>query len=120
MTKEQIDKLLLKGRFPEDFGKPELAETHISWVFLCGRFVYKIKKPIRYSFLDFSTVEKRKYYCGKEIELNRRLTDDIYLDVQTVRETSGEFFIGDKNGEVIDLQLGCESSTGLNKWTGFY
>src|SRR4249919_1713820 len=105
MTKEQINKLLLEGRFPESSGRPELIETHISWVFLCDQFVYKIKKPIHYSFLDFSTSEKRKYYCSREIELNLRLTDNIYLDVQTVREISGQFFIGNESGEIIDYAV---------------
>jgi aminoglycoside phosphotransferase family enzyme len=102
MTKEQINKLLLEGEFPEHAGHPELIETHISWVIVHDTFVYKIKKPIHYSFLDFSTLEKRKYYCEKEIELNRRLTDDIYLDVQPVKETMGQFSIGNKAGEIID------------------
>src|SRR6266536_4220126 len=105
MTKEKIEKLLLKGRFPESSGRQELIETHISWVLLCDRFVYKIKKPIRYSFLDFSSIEKRKYYCEREIELNKRLTDDIYLDVQKVGEISGTFFIGHENGEVVDYAV---------------
>ena len=78
MTKEQINKLLSEGEFPENHNRPELMETHISWVFVCDRFVYKVKKPIQYSFLDFSTLKKRKYYCDREIELNRRLTDNIY------------------------------------------
>ncbi|QEC69186.1 hypothetical protein FRZ67_18405 [Panacibacter ginsenosidivorans] len=102
MTKEQINKLLLEGSFPEDLSRPELIETHISWVFLCNRLVYKIKKPIHYSFLDFSTIEARKYYCEREVELNRRLSDDMYLDVQTVRESSGNVFIGEKDGVIID------------------
>ena len=101
MTKEQINKLLLEGDFPERASQPELIETHISWVIVHDRFVYKIKKPIHYSFLDFSTLEKRKYYCEKEIELNRRLTDDIYLDVQPVKEIAGQFFIGNKNVQYI-------------------
>lgn len=105
MTKEQINKLLSQGKFPKNSGKPELIETHISWVFLCDRFVYKIKKPIQYSFLDFSTMEKRKYYCNREIELNKRLTDDIYVDVQTIREISGCFFIGGEEGVVIDYAV---------------
>lgn len=102
MTKEQIDKLFSEGTFPEHSVSRELTETHISWVFLCDTFVYKIKKPIRYSFLDFSTIEKRKFYCEREIELNKRLTNNIYLDVLPVRQTSGKLQIGDGNGEVID------------------
>jgi len=105
MTRQQINKLLLEGEFPGNSTLPELIETHISWVFLCNNFVYKIKKPVRYSFLDFSTIEKRKYYCEREIELNKRLADDIYLDVQKVGEISGTFFIGDENAEVVDYAV---------------
>ena len=59
----------------------ELIETHISWVILTGKLVYKIKKPINLGFVDFSTLEKRKFYCEEEVRLNRRLAPDIYLDV---------------------------------------
>ncbi len=105
MTKEQINELLLKGQFEEYKGLPGMIETHISWVFICDHFVYKIKKPIQYSFLDFSSLEKRKYFCHREIELNKRLTDEIYIDVQPVRTISGRHFIGGKNGEVIDYAV---------------
>ena len=105
MTKEQINKLHLEGEFHENTQRPELIETHISWVFLCDHFVYKIKKPIQYSFLDFSTMEKRKYYCEREIELNKRLTDDIYLDIQAVKEIPARLFIGGENGEIIDYAV---------------
>ncbi|PUZ24966.1 hypothetical protein DCC81_11655 [Chitinophaga parva] len=93
MTREQIDKLVTKGQFPGQYGIPELIETHISWVILCGDFAYKIKKPLHYSFLDFSTPDKRKYYCEKEIQLNKRLTENIYLDVIPVRENTGYYSI---------------------------
>lgn len=105
MTKEHIAKLLAEGAFAEQTGRPGFIETHISWVFLCDRFVFKIKKTIRYSFLDFSTLEKRKYYCEREIELNRRLTDDMYLDVQPIREISGRFYAGYGKGEIIDYAV---------------
>ena len=98
MTREQIDKIVLKGNSTQ----LELIETHISWVFLGEQFAFKIKKPIKYSFLDFSTMEKRKYYCEREIELNKRLSDDIYLDVLPVKEASGRFVIGNEEGETID------------------
>jgi aminoglycoside phosphotransferase family enzyme len=105
MTKEQINKLLLEGDFPGDLQRAELIETHISWVFLFEHFVYKLKKPIQYSFLDFSTVEKRKYYCEREIELNKRLTEDVYLDVQAVRELHGHYSIGSEKGEIVDYAV---------------
>lgn len=105
MTKEQINELLLKGQFGEYLGLPVMIETHISWVFICDQFVYKIKKPIQYSFLDFSSLEKRKYFCQREIELNNRLTEEIYFDVQPIRTIAGRHLIGGKNGEVIDYAV---------------
>ncbi len=57
------------------------VETHISWVILTGFFAYKIKKPVNLGFLDFSTLEKRKFYCEEEVRLNRRLCPDLYLGV---------------------------------------
>lgn len=105
MTKEQINELLLKGQFEEYPSLPVMIETHISWVFLCDQFVYKIKKPIKYTFLDFSILEKRKYFCHREIELNKRLTDEIYIDVQPVTILAGRHFIGGKKGEVIDYAV---------------
>ena len=105
MIQEQINNLLIKGEFPEVSAERELIETHISWVFLCHRFVYKIKKPIKYSFLDFSTLEKRKKYCKREIELNKRLTDDIYLDVVPINRLNDRYIIGSNVGTVIDYAV---------------
>ena len=61
-----------------------VIETHISWIILTGDFAYKIKKPIQFSFVDFSTLEKRKYYCYEEIRLNSRLAPDLYLGVVAI------------------------------------
>jgi aminoglycoside phosphotransferase family enzyme/predicted kinase len=62
-------------------GEIRLLETHISWVILTGEFVYKVKKPVNLGFLDFSTLELRKQYCEQELELNRRLAPQLYLEV---------------------------------------
>lgn len=59
----------------------ELVETHISWVFLAGDRVYKVKKPVNFGFLDFTTLERRRHFCEEEVRLNRRLTHDVYLGV---------------------------------------
>jgi aminoglycoside phosphotransferase family enzyme len=56
-------------------------ETHISHVFIAGDFVYKLKKPVKYDFLDFTTVAAREHACREELRLNRRLAKDTYLDV---------------------------------------
>jgi len=99
MTRQQIDSLL-SNLGDEDH--PRLEETHISWVILSGEYVYKIKKPLQLHFLDFSTTEKRAFYCGRELLLNRRLTDDIYLAVLPVKQNERGVFIGDCPGEIID------------------
>jgi aminoglycoside phosphotransferase family enzyme/predicted kinase len=62
----------------------EIVETHISWVILAGTFAYKIKKALDLGFLDFSTLEKRRFACEEEIRLNRRTAPDIYLDVVAI------------------------------------
>lgn len=64
--------------------KFEVIETHISWVLLTGEFVYKIKKPVNFGFLDFSTLEKRRFFCEEEIRLNRRLAPQLYLGVVAI------------------------------------
>lgn len=70
---------------PESYpGKPaavEVVQTHMSWVFLAGDRVYKLKKPVRYSFLDYSTAEARRESCAREVLLNRRLAGNIYRRV---------------------------------------
>lgn len=80
----------------------DVVETHISQVFLTERFVYKLKKPVRFDFLDFSTLEKRERACRDELQLNRRMSPDVYLEVQAItREKSGEFAFNGC-GETID------------------
>jgi aminoglycoside phosphotransferase family enzyme len=82
----------------------ELVETHISWVLLCETDVYKIKKPVKFSFLDFSTLEQRKFYCGEEVRLNRRLSPDVYLGVVPVFESGGSVSLGG-SGTVVDYAV---------------
>ena len=62
----------------------EVIETHISWVILTGDFAYKIKKPLDFGFLDFSSLEKRRFNCCEELRLNRRLAPHVYLDLVTI------------------------------------
>jgi aminoglycoside phosphotransferase family enzyme/predicted kinase len=59
----------------------QLLQTHISYVALTGIYAYKVKKPVNFGFLDFSTLDKRKYYCEEELRLNKRLCPDMYLEV---------------------------------------
>jgi aminoglycoside phosphotransferase family enzyme/predicted kinase len=70
--------------FPHATAGFEVFETHISYVLLTGEYVYKFKKPVDLGFLDFTTLEKRKYYCEEELRLNRRLAPDMYLALVSV------------------------------------
>lgn len=105
MTREEINKLIDEEKFPDHSDRPDFIETHISWVLLCDRYVYKIKKPVQYSFLDFSTLGKRKYYCEREIALNKRLTENIYIDVQPVWKISGLLSIDNGGDEIMDYAV---------------
>lgn len=67
--------------YDHDVGSVRVAETHISWVFLTGEYAYKVKKPIKLPFLDFSSLERRQHFCEEELRLNRRLAPQIYLAV---------------------------------------
>lgn len=81
-----------------------LMETHISWVILTGDFVYKIKKPVNFGFLDYSTLEQRAHYCAEELRLNRRLAPDLYLDVVPIRGSdSAPSLTGD--GPIIEYMV---------------
>jgi aminoglycoside phosphotransferase family enzyme len=80
----------------------ELRETHMSCVFLAGDYVWKLKKPARYDYLDFSTREARKLNCEREVELNRRLAPGVYLGVVPLTiDRRGQMHLGG-DGEVID------------------
>ena len=79
-----ITRMLLTDVFDHPVSHIKLIETHISWVILTGQFAYKIKKPVNFGFLDFSTLEKRRHYCDQELQLNRRLAPEIYLKVVAI------------------------------------
>lgn len=82
-----IDALLQPATYPYKPAAVTLVQTHISWVLLAGDFVYKIKKPVRMTFLDFSTLALRQQACQEELRLNRRFAPDIYLDVVALYNT---------------------------------
>ena len=66
-----------------------VRETHVSTIFFVGDRVYKLKKPVKLDFLDFSTLAAREAVCRREVELNRRLAPDVYLGVAEVRDVDG-------------------------------
>ena len=88
--------------YPDATARVEAVETHMSWVFLTDTHAYKMKKPVRYAYLDFSTIEARRLDCEQEVRLNRRLATDVYLGVMPlVLDSEGRLHLGGA-GEVVD------------------
>jgi aminoglycoside phosphotransferase family enzyme len=79
-------------------------ETHISLLFFTGNHVYKVKKPVDFGFLDFTSLEKRKYFCEQEVTLNRRLSPKIYLGVVKITQ-DGKGILLDGRGEVVEYAV---------------
>lgn len=84
MRNPLIEALRRPEVWPHPVDRVELIETHISWVLLAGQYVYKIKKPVDLGFLDFSTLEKRRFFCDEELRLNRRTAPGLYLEVVAI------------------------------------
>jgi aminoglycoside phosphotransferase family enzyme len=93
--RDKVDFLSRRDTYAPEPDTVERVETHMSWVFLTDRFAYKLKKPIRYDVLDFSTRHRRLRSCQRELLLNRRLAPDVYLDVVPLTvEADGRFRLG--------------------------
>lgn len=102
--RRMLDDLLteLRERAGERAGEVKLIETHVSWVLLGADEVYKIKKPVKLPFLDFSTFERREEACRNEVRINRRLAPRTYLGVAPVRKSpKGQHTFGSR-GVIVD------------------
>jgi aminoglycoside phosphotransferase family enzyme len=87
MARKNINQALLNPEaYPHNPRKIELVQTQMSFIFLTGDYVYKIKKPVDLGYLDYTTLEKRHFFCHQELELNRRLCSDAYLAVVPIVE----------------------------------
>lgn len=104
MIRATLKSLLKPDAYPEEVTSVELIQTHVSFIFLTDRHAYKIKKPVDFGFLNFSTIDRRRFYCNEEVRLNRRLCPDLYEGVVELRETpAGAAFHG--TGAVIDYAV---------------
>ena len=101
---ELIQALLDPKAYTDPPQRVELRQTQMSYVFLAGDYVYKIKKPVDFGFLDYTTLDNRQLYCQKEVELNRRLCPDAYLGVLPVTNDNGRIGIGGK-GEIEEYAV---------------
>jgi aminoglycoside phosphotransferase family enzyme/predicted kinase len=96
--------------YPHGPREVRCIQTHISWVFIAPPFVFKVKKPVNLGFLDFSTLEKRRHFCQQELELNRRLCSDVYLEVLSLN-ANGDALSFNPGGEPVEYALKMKQLT---------
>ncbi|NER26280.1 MAG: AAA family ATPase [Symploca sp. SIO1C4] len=100
-----IEQMKQPGFYPHPVQEPiELIQTHISYVFLTGDYVYKIKKPVNLGFLDFSTLERRQHFCWEELHMNKPNAPEIYLEVLPISQIGNNFILGG-NGQILEYTL---------------
>ncbi len=102
--KRLVEGLQRASAYPHPVEKPRVIETHVSWVILTGDYVYKLKKAVRFGFLDFSTLGKRHFYCDEELRLNRRFAPALYLAVVPITGTPEQPRIGGE-GEALEYAV---------------
>ena len=105
MLQEQLLPFLLNpNSYPHRPRAVRLIQTHASFVFIAPPFIFKIKKSVNFGFLNFSTLEKRRHFCHREVALNRRLSPGVYLGVLPIVERGGRFSFGGA-GEVVEYAV---------------
>ena len=106
MDKEQILKMQEECLFPDSCQNSAFTETHISWIVITDQYAFKVKRPVTLPFLDFSTPEKRKFYCNQEVKLNRRLAPDMYLGIVPITSSlSTGKMDQDSDDDIIDYAV---------------
>ncbi len=100
-----VQQMLKPDFYPHSVTEPiQFMQTHVSQVLLTGDYVYKLKKPVNFGFLDYSTLEKRKHFCEEEIRLNQRGAGSLYLGVVPLTQDGGKFAI-DGSGETVEYAV---------------
>lgn len=93
------------GFYPHSVSRVERRDTHISSVFLTGKWVYKLKKPVDFGFLDFRQLDDRRYFCKREVTLNRRLSQGIYQEVIAIYEMGVGKFSLKESGQIVEYAV---------------
>ncbi len=100
-----IQQMLTPDFYPHPVTMPiKLMQTHASYVLLTGEFIYKLKKPVNFGFLDYSTVAKRQHFCTEEIRLNQRGAKELYLAVVAIGKQGNKYHLGN-DGEIVDYAV---------------
>lgn len=101
-----IESLRHSSVYPDHFESPVVVhQTHISWVVLAGDYAYKVKKPIRNDFLDYSTLERRKHFCGEELRLDARYAKGLYIGVVPIRRDGSRIVVDGDHGEIVEYAV---------------
>jgi hypothetical protein len=100
----RIEGLLVRAAYTHPVAQLQLKQTHISWIVLTGRYAYKVKKPVRYAFIDASTLERRHFLCDEELRLNRRFAPDLYLDVVPIVRDGDQLKVGG-HGDPVEFAV---------------
>lgn len=103
-AEQLIESLQRPEVWPDMPSNVRLIETHISWVLLTREFAWKIKKPVKFDFLDFSTLKRRKHFCEEELRLNRRTAPELYLEVVPICGDATDPVIGG-DGQPIEYAV---------------
>lgn len=99
-----VEALSDPGAYDHSPRKVEMTQTQMSLVFLTDDYVYKLKKPVNLGYVDYTTLDKRLYFCNREVDLNRRLCPDVYLGVLSVTRDGNDIAING-TGETIDYAV---------------
>ncbi|MGB3533898.1 MAG: AAA family ATPase [Microcoleaceae cyanobacterium] len=101
-----VQQMLRPEFYPHSVKTPiQLCQTHISFIFLTGDFAYKIKKSVNLGFLDFSTIEKRQYFCNQELRMNQALAPNLYLEVLPITQQNNKFSFGNDSNHIVEYAL---------------
>lgn len=98
--RELVAYLLKPESYPHHVAEIRHVETHISHLFLTGEYAYKLKKAVKFDFLDFTTLEQRKHFCEEEVRVNSRYAAELYLDVLPISRVDGQYLLGDASAPV--------------------
>lgn len=101
---ELIDFLRNTASYPENTKEITFVQTHISWVFIGDEYVYKVKKPVNFGFLDFSSLPKRQFYVSEELRLNARFSPSVYLEMVPISQKGDSFVLGD-DSNIVEYAL---------------
>ena len=99
-----VEALLRPEIYPHRPEQVRLVQTQMSFIFLTGDYAYKVKKPVNLGYLDYTTLEKRRFFCHQEVELNRRLCPEVYIEVVPVTRNRGKFQLGG-DGKVVEYAV---------------